>query len=31
VGYIKISNEYRSRLDGNYSYYYNGKYYKFDR
>ena len=31
VGYIKTSNEYHSRLDGKYSYYYNGKYYKFDR
>ena len=30
VVFIK-SNEYRSRLDGKYSYYYNGKYYKFDR
>ena len=31
VGYIKTSNEYHSRLNGKYSYYYNGKYYKFDR
>lgn len=31
VGYIKTSNEYYSRLNGKYSYYYNGKYYKFDR
>lgn len=31
VGYIKTSREYHSRLDGKYSYYYNGKYYKFDR
>lgn len=30
VGY-KPSREYHSRLDGKYSYYYNGKYYKFDR
>ena len=30
VVYIK-SNEYRSRLDGKYSFYYNGEYYKFDR
>ena len=31
VGYIKTSNEYHSRLNGKYSYYYNGKHYKFDR
>ena len=31
VGYIKTSREYHSRLDGKYSYYYNGKYYKLDR
>ena len=31
VVYIKTSREYHSRLDGKYSYYYNGKYYKFDR
>ena len=31
VGYIKKSLEYRSRLDGKYSYYYNGRYYKLDR
>lgn len=30
VGYIKISREYHSRLDGKHSYYYNGKYYKID-
>ena len=31
VGYIKTSGEYHSILDGKYSYYYNGKYYKLDR
>ena len=31
VGYIKTSSEYHSRSNGNYSYYYNGKYYKLDR
>ena len=31
VGFIKTINEFRSRLNGKYSYYYNGKYYKFDR
>ena len=31
VGYIKTSREYHSILDGKYSYYYNGKYYKLDR
>lgn len=30
-GYIKTSHKYHSRLDGKYSYYYNGKYYKLDR
>lgn len=31
LAYLKFSNEYHSRLDGKYLYYYNGKYYKLDK
>lgn len=31
LSYLKFSNEYHSKLDGTYLYFYNGKYYKFDR